>query len=267
MKAGYNERMQSNGHRFFAIIETPFSKSPFMKIYPLILLLVAIVQSASLAQEPTENEQQDKAQSKLNVQIEEVETSLVDLNGFVKSRSKYSFEIDTGTTIHTVKLAKDASIKLKVTSPRIDLEKEQLIIDVAGAEKRFRAYSIPIPLFVKIDFVHQKQIKRVAAQPIKRIADFELMATKTQLPANGLSWIGEIKKGDSNRNLKLKLKENEYDVLLGKRGSMSGFAITDLKAGTTGVRISGRLSDDGVVKAREILFWPAAGYKKTAASN
>ena len=239
-----------------------------MKIHQMILLLFfAIIASASFAQQPTENDPPGTEQSKLDVHIEEVETSLVDLNGFVKSRGKYSFEVDTGTSTHTVKLTKDVAIKLKVASPRIDLEKQQLIIDVIGAEKRFRGYPIPTPLFVKIDFTHQKQIKRIAAQPIKRIADYELMATKIQLPDNGLSWMGELKKGESSRKLKLKLEENEYDILLGKRGAMSGFSITDLKSGVTGVRISGRIGDDGIVQAREVLFWPAAGYKKTATSD
>ena len=238
-----------------------------MKRYPFIAVLVWVVVSyqtgpAIFAQEdpPGKNE-------KLDVQFEKSESSLVSLDGYVKSRGKYSFEIDTGALTYPVNLNKATEIRLKVTSPRIDLEEKQLIIDVEGAEKRFRGYPIPDPLFVRINFVHRKQIKRVAEQTIKRLSDFELLATKPVPMKNNLSWVGELKKGKSNRQLKLNLEGKEYDVLLGKRGSMTGFSITDLKAGLTGVRVSGELKENSVIEAKTILFWPSASYKKDAADD
>ena len=244
----------------------------------LILILMTTTQSMAAAQSDTQSANQSQGK-KLDVRLEQQDSSLVSLDGFVKSRGKYSFEIDTGTAIHSVGLAKEVTIKLKVSSPRIDLDEKQLIIDVEGAEKRFRGYPIPVPLFIRMDFVHQNQIKRIAAQSTKRISNFELLATNEATPAGNLSWFGEIKKGTSNRQLRLKIQENEYDVLLGKRGTLAGFKISDLKAGVTGVRISGQLKDDGTIVADEVLFWPTASYKnkkssqtaagdeKTAASN
>ena len=235
-----------------------------MKPFHFIALIIFIALPNGIGTQIDAQENTPDKNEKLDVQFETKESSLVSLDGHVKSRGKYSFEIDTGGSTHAVKLTKSTEIRLKVTSPRIDLDEKQLIIDVEGAEKRYRGYPVPSPLFVRINFVHRKQIKRVADQPVKRLSDFELLATKPVVMNRNLSWVGELKKGVSNRQLKLVLDGKEYDVLLGKRGSMTGFSITDLKAGLTGVRISGELGENGVIEATTILFWPSASYKKEA---
>ena len=239
-----------------------------MKLNPVLILIVAwlFAASASAQQDPAATDQEDK--KRLDVRTEQNQASLINLDGVVTKRNKYSIEVDTGRSTYSVKLSNDSAIKLRVISPRIDFEKKQLIIDVEGAEKRYRGYPIPVPLFVRINFVHQKQLNRALGQPVKRLSDFELFAKRPRVAVNEkLKWVGELSPGESNRQLKFATTENVYDVLLAKRGSMGGFKISDLKAGITGVRISGKLNDNGEVVAKEILFWPAAGHKKTAQSE
>ena len=243
-----------------------------MKLSPVIWLVVfllppAMASSQSLQpQSDPENQQPDR---RLDVGSEPDESSLINLDGIVKARNKYSIEVDSEKTTHKVQLAPDARIRLRVISPRIDFEKKQLIIDVQGVEKRYRGYPISVPLYARISFVHQNQLKRVMKQPVKRLSDFELLATRPKGDAaDKLIWIGELKPGESTRQLKFATAAGKsHDILLAKRGSMSGFRISDLKAEITAVRISGRIKDDGDVVAKDILFWPVSGYKKTARSN
>lgn len=237
-----------------------------MKTHQILVIVIVASYVTVLAAQP---EPQSDENHRLDVDMTDRPSSLIDLDGIVKTRNKYSIEVDTGKLIYPVKLDSDAVIKLRVISPRIDFEKKQLIIDVEGAEKRYRGYPIPVPLFARIDFVHQKQLQRVMGQAVKRLSDFELLSSRPTLAADEkLKWVGELKPGESSRQLKFQTgPSTTYDVLLAKRGSMSGFKISDLKAGLTAVRISGRLNDDGTVIAKEILFWPTAGYKKTARSD
>ena len=221
-----------------------------------IALLFSIIPLVGISQDEQGDQKREQSNPRLDVEVKNTESSLIDLEGFVTSRSKYSFEIDTGEMTRRIKVGKDVAIKLRVTSPRIDFEEKQLIIDVEGAEKRFRGYPIPDPLYIRVNFVHKKQIQRIAAQEVKRISGFEL-SDRPLTRQNKLDWVGELKKGESNRQLKLKSGAKEYDVLLAKRGEMSGFSIADLKKGFTKVRVSGRLGADGQIEAKRILYWPA----------
>jgi hypothetical protein len=97
------------------------------------------------------------------------------------------------------------------------------------------------------------------AMQVKRISNYDLSNRRPVQPEHGEGFfiVGEVSSGPTNRQLKLKTEDTVHDVILARKGRLTGFSIADLVAGKTGVRIKG--STDGErIDAVEILFWPIA---------
>ncbi len=228
-------------------------------VKPQNILAFALSLSVTLSELPAQGQSDQTVGGRLVVAGDQGGISTMELQGVVRTRNKYSIVVESGSQQYLVRFTRSTRVMLKLASPRIFFDKQQLITRVEGDPKQFRAFEFQTPLYLRTEFDHRNQYRRVMAMPVKRLSNYVLSNELPASPRNEGEWMvtGKLTAGLTNRQIKLETGETVYDVILAKRGRLTGFSIAELLADKTAVRIQAATVGDQI-DAREILFWPIA---------
>ena len=183
----------------------------------------------------------------------------VSLLGSVVEVKKYSFVIATPDGDQTVKLGKGVQLELRLHKPQYKHGSNKLLVMLPGTENSPARTEIDLPpnLFLKVQFAHQHQMKRIMSSDPKRLNNYQLSPEPFAVVSEEPVITGKlIAEQDQSGFLLLTPDAVRHEIILGhQNASMGGFDIQDLKPLTTRIKIEGVKNGDAIV-ANRASFWP-----------
>jgi len=199
------------------------------------------------------------AAQRLSLEDQAQPVEKVNLLGSVVEVRKYSFIVATPDGEQTVKLGKGVSLELRLHKPQYQPESNKLLVMLPGTENSPARTEIELPLnlFLRVQFAHEHQMKRIMSSNPKRLNNYQLSPEPFPLVSEKPVITGKliVEQGRSGFLL-LTPDAARHEIILGhQNASMRGFDIQDLKPLTTRIKIDGFKSGDAIV-ANRASFWP-----------
>ena len=183
----------------------------------------------------------------------------VTVSGAVVEVRKYSFVLDTIDGEQTVRLGRGAELQLKLHKPIFKPQGKSLLVQLPNTEKPWsrKTLQLPEPLYVKVVFAHENQMKRVMSTKTKRFNNYQLSETPFKSASGASAVIGQLVVVEGQERYRLKTPDStEHDIILGHQNAlMSGFGIQDLTPTTTQAEVVG-VNSGGDIIASQAYFWP-----------
>ncbi|MCH2181619.1 MAG: hypothetical protein MK108_06395 [Mariniblastus sp.] len=181
------------------------------------------------------------------------------LQGRVVEVKKYSFVVAASDGAHTVKLDKGVRLELRLHKPQYQPGANKLLVLLPGTENspNRTEFTLPDTLFLKVQFTHQHQMKRIMSANPKRLNNYQLSPFPFPPAAQEPVITGQLIVDEDQSSYLLQTPDAaQHEIVLGhQNASMGGFSIQDLKPLTTRIKVEGVKDGDGFLATRA-MFWP-----------